>query len=62
MNVACDGPSGRGPWMDRVIRSQLDACTKKTRTPPLPPGPPPGRQLRRRTPPGPGGGAAVIGQ
>ncbi|EDW2284574.1 hypothetical protein Y618_004152 [Salmonella enterica subsp. enterica] len=22
MNVACDGPSGRGPWMDRVIRSQ----------------------------------------
>ncbi|EAA9274436.1 hypothetical protein DRU43_21380 [Salmonella enterica subsp. enterica] len=22
MNVACDGPSGRGPWMGRVIRSQ----------------------------------------
>ncbi|EDW5685232.1 hypothetical protein CHP78_004393, partial [Salmonella enterica subsp. enterica serovar Uganda] len=22
LNVACDGPSGRGPWMDRVIRSQ----------------------------------------
>ncbi|EBD6217607.1 hypothetical protein C2N84_05650 [Salmonella enterica] len=22
MNVACDGPSGRSPWMGRVIRSQ----------------------------------------
>ncbi|EDN5139264.1 hypothetical protein XX58_000449 [Salmonella enterica subsp. salamae] len=22
MNVACDDPSGRGPWMGRVIRSQ----------------------------------------
>ncbi|EBU3152296.1 hypothetical protein AHX61_004449 [Salmonella enterica subsp. enterica serovar Albuquerque] len=22
LNVACDGPSGRGPWMGRVIRSQ----------------------------------------
>ncbi|TMW18401.1 hypothetical protein FGX55_08185 [Salmonella enterica subsp. enterica serovar Kentucky] len=22
MNVACDDPSGRGPWMTRVIRSQ----------------------------------------
>ncbi|EBZ4588781.1 hypothetical protein EBD92_07290 [Salmonella enterica subsp. enterica serovar Hato] len=22
MNVACDGPSGQGPWMGRVIRSQ----------------------------------------
>ncbi|MBA3110697.1 hypothetical protein CBX57_004690 [Salmonella enterica] len=22
MNVACDGPSGRGSWMGRVIRSQ----------------------------------------
>ncbi|EDW0814903.1 hypothetical protein TL81_000276 [Salmonella enterica subsp. enterica] len=22
MNVACDGPSGRGPWMGRVICSQ----------------------------------------
>ncbi|EDN7239522.1 hypothetical protein DR42_003511 [Salmonella enterica subsp. enterica] len=22
MNVACDGPSGRGPQMGRVIRSQ----------------------------------------
>ncbi|ECD5185526.1 hypothetical protein E1395_02415 [Salmonella enterica subsp. enterica serovar Moero] len=22
MNVACYGPSGRGPWMGRVIRSQ----------------------------------------
>ncbi|EDV9707709.1 hypothetical protein KX61_003577 [Salmonella enterica subsp. enterica] len=22
MNVACDGPSGRGPWMGRVTRSQ----------------------------------------
>ncbi|EAR2293020.1 hypothetical protein EIS89_17980, partial [Salmonella enterica] len=22
LNVACDGPSGRGPWMDRVIRCQ----------------------------------------
>ncbi|EDT9754204.1 hypothetical protein BGH84_000924 [Salmonella enterica subsp. enterica serovar Oranienburg] len=22
MNVACDGPSGRAPWMGRVIRSQ----------------------------------------
>ncbi|EDV4147816.1 hypothetical protein ZJ78_000766 [Salmonella enterica subsp. enterica] len=22
MNVACDGPSGRGPWMGRVIRCQ----------------------------------------
>ncbi|OPF13247.1 hypothetical protein B5C11_23185, partial [Salmonella enterica subsp. enterica serovar Typhimurium] len=21
MNVACDDPSGRGPWMGRVIRS-----------------------------------------
>ncbi|EDU3820178.1 hypothetical protein DCV63_004195, partial [Salmonella enterica subsp. enterica serovar 4,[5],12:i:-] len=22
LNVACDDPSGRGPWMGRVIRSQ----------------------------------------
>ncbi|EAC0926823.1 hypothetical protein EGM30_16280 [Salmonella enterica subsp. enterica] len=22
MNVACDGPSGRGPWMGQIIRSQ----------------------------------------
>ncbi|EBQ0746346.1 hypothetical protein AXB21_03445 [Salmonella enterica] len=22
MNVACDGPSGRSPWMGRVISSQ----------------------------------------
>ncbi|EDW5019394.1 hypothetical protein AHX61_001776 [Salmonella enterica subsp. enterica serovar Albuquerque] len=22
MNVSCDGPSGGGPWMGRVIRSQ----------------------------------------
>ncbi|EEK8571295.1 hypothetical protein G3750_002119 [Salmonella enterica] len=41
MNVACDGPSGRGPWMGRVIRSQhisnlkYEEYTREGFTPPL---------------------------